>query len=611
MGASRVIRPQLARWFEILVARDDAALALEALAATNATELEARPSVGLPAALADLRPLVQRYAEFSLRYHAYWPPVERRRAAYPEAAATTLTRCLERVAAWEVDALPVIERLQRAATERAELLVWKRALAAMANVRIDLAQVAASGTVVHARLFVFAPESEPSFPPGLLVRRFEVGDTAHAFAVGTESDLQAVAQQLDALKGRTYSMPGWLRSDPAANAAYLDAGVVALEREEAELAARVRSLGAAHDLGSALGDAERLRWVSENVHALESGPLFCWITGWTSELGGARLAHVLERSGARAILHYPPAPPGTVAPLVLANPGWARPFEIFSKALGMPARNEADPTTLLAVVVPLMFGYMFGDVGQGLVIAAAGFALRRRWPLAQLFIAGGLGAAVFGLLFGSVFSLQGVIRPLWVEPLDDPLVVLLVPLYGGALLLTVGLLLNAIEAYWRGELRGWFCSELWLAIVYVALLVGVVKPGAFALAAAGAAAFCLGRAASARDPTAGFAAIAELIERTLQILINTLSFARVGAFALAHAGLSSAIVSLMSASPGVVAKATVLVAGNVLVLVLEGMVVSIQTTRLVLFEFFTRFLVAPGRTFRPLPAPPFAVKELR
>ena len=295
--------------------------------------------------------------------------------------------------------------------------------------------------------------------------------------------------------------------------------------------------------------------------------------------------------------------------MILANPGWARPFEVFSRALGMPARNEADPTTLLAVVVPVMFGYMFGDVGQGLVIAAVGFALRQRWPLARLFIAGGIGATFFGLLFGSVFSLEGVIAPLWLEPLDDPLLVLLVPLYGGAALLSVGLLLNAVEAYWRGELRGWFCSEIWLAVVYVALLVGVLKPAAFSVAAAGAVAFCVGRAASARSLTAGFAAIAEMIERTLQILINTLSFSRVGAFALAHAGLSSAIVALMDASQSVVVKATLLIVGNLVVLVLEGMVVSIQTTRLVLFEFFARFLVAPGRTFRPLPAPPFVVKE--
>ena len=81
----------------------------------------------------------------------------------------------------------------------------------------------------------------------------------------------------------------------------------------------------------------------------------------------------------------------------------------------MPSRNEADPSVLLAIAVPLMFGYMFGDVGQGLVIAAVGFALRKRLPIARLFVAGGLAAAVFGLLFGSVFSLHACCTPLWID----------------------------------------------------------------------------------------------------------------------------------------------------------------------------------------------------
>ncbi len=77
----------------------------------------------------------------------------------------------------------------------------------------------------------------------------------------------------------------------------------------------------------------------------------------------------------------------------------------------MPSRNEADPAVLLAIAVPLMFGYMFGDVGQGLVIAAAAFAVRKRFPIARLFIAGGLAAIVFGFLFGSVFSIHMRFRP--------------------------------------------------------------------------------------------------------------------------------------------------------------------------------------------------------
>jgi V/A-type H+-transporting ATPase subunit I len=121
--------------------------------------------------------------------------------------------------------------------------------------------------------------------------------------------------------------------------------------------------------------------------------------------------------------------------------------------------------------------------------------------------------------------------------------------------------------------------------------------------------FCAGHAWRARRASAALAALAELVERLLQILINTLSFARVGAFALAHAGLSSAIVALVAASDNIVVKAVVLVAGNVIVLALETMVVSIQTTRLVLFEFFTRFLTAEGRIFRPLPAPPSITQE--
>jgi V/A-type H+/Na+-transporting ATPase subunit I len=146
-------------------------------------------------------------------------------------------------------------------------------------------------------------------------------------------------------------------------------------------------------------------------------------------------------------------------------------------------------------------------------------------------------------------------------------------------------------------------------VVYAGLLCGLLSPAGFVIAAIGATWFCLGHAWQARRFAAGMSALAELVERTLQILINTLSFARVGAFALAHAGLSSAIVSLMNASSSPLVQILVLVLGNAIVIVLEGLVVSIQTTRLVLFEFFTRFLAAEGRVFRPLPAPPSSPQE--
>jgi V/A-type H+-transporting ATPase subunit I len=246
---------------------------------------------------------------------------------------------------------------------------------------------------------------------------------------------------------------------------------------------------------------------------------------------------------------------------------------------------------------------MFGDIGQGLVIAILGFALRERYPIARLFIAGGVSAAVFGALFGSVFSLH-LVDALWVNPLDRPLDVLLVPIVGGALLLGFGLLLAGLEAYWRRQLGEWLATDAALVVVYGGIVAGFLRPAAFAVAMVAAVAFCIARALHAKRVAAAATAVAQLVERTLQLLINTLSFARVGAFALAHAGLSSAIVALMDAAPTAVGKGAVLVAGNLLVILLETLVVSVQTTRLVLFEFFTRFLGATGRVFRPLPVPP-------
>jgi V/A-type H+-transporting ATPase subunit I len=162
---------------------------------------------------------------------------------------------------------------------------------------------------------------------------------------------------------------------------------------------------------------------------------------------------------------------------------------------------------------------------------------------------------------------------------------------------------------WRGEFADWMARDAGFIAVYLGLLCAFLWPAGMVVAAVGAATFCLGHAWHAGRVSALGSALAELIERTLQILINTLSFARVGAFALAHAGLSSAIVALMHASGHAKVAGLVLVLGNVLVIVLEGLVVSIQTTRLVLFEFFTRFLTAEGRVFRPLPAPPSASHE--
>ena len=612
-----MLRPRPARWFEILAARDDATLVLEALARTGAVELEARSSIGLPAAFAEVLPLLAQYADLAARYRAYWPPAETcRPSAFPETPVAALQRSLSIVKAWAAESEPVIQALQRDESERRELHLWQPLLETLGRRALDLSLLAGAGPWLAVRLFLLPPgsESDPMSHVGAasletLSCTLDVGGATHLLVAGPPETLQSLTQAVTEIKGSAHGVPGWLGADAARNQAHASARLGELDGEITALGATLASLSAAHGLPCALGDANRLQWVLQNVRALEAGEWLCWITGWSSEPHVEAIAQVLQDSGACALPHYGTPPVDARAPLLLSNPRWARPFEIFSRAFGMPSSSEADPSALLAIAVPLMFGYMFGDVGQGLVLAAAGWWFRKRSEVARLLMVGGLSAAAFGFLFGSAFCVHGLVPALWLHPLDAPLTLLLAPLVGGVILLTVGLALNALEAGWQGEMRRWLLTDAALIVVYLGLLAAFLTPLGLLAAAVGALWFCVGHAIVERRVGAALGAVGEAIEKTLQILINTLSFARVGAFALAHAGLSSAVVTLADAADSVVAKALILVLGNALVIVLEAMVVAIQTTRLVLFEFFARFMQGQGRAFRPLPAPPFVYQE--
>ena len=182
---------------------------------------------------------------------------------------------------------------------------------------------------------------------------------------------------------------------------------------------------------------------------------------------------------------------------------------------------------------------------------------------------------------------------------------LFVPLAGGAALLLLGLFLDALQAFWQHQGRHWLETGAGLALCYVSLLGAFLEPLLLWAALAGALWFAFGHALtvdSHRLAAVGQAA-GEFVEILLQLGVNTISFVRVGAFALAHAGLCIAVTGVASAPSSPAASATVELLGNLVVIGLEGLVVGIQTTRLVLFEFFVRFLRVQGRPFRPLSPP--------
>ncbi|GMV58606.1 MAG: hypothetical protein AMXMBFR72_17120 [Betaproteobacteria bacterium] len=554
--------------------------------------------------------LLKDYNALAQRYRPYWPPAATRLAAERRAPTDAIAAALAALRAWAAAAEDSIGALQRCEARLAELALAEAALRELADSRIDFAALAQAKNGVIASLFALPAGVDIEVPDDVLMRAADVQAERLLLAVGPPESIEAMARAVAEANGRRARFPDWLQPTAEANLARVAERRAQEAATAAALRARIDALSAQHEVPRALGDIARATWCFEHGGAIAlgdpaRGQIFARITGWTVDR--ARVVAALEGCGARALASFPRPPRGARPPLVLRNPWWARPFEVFTKLVGMPAATGTDPSVLLAFVVPLMFGYMFGDVGQGLVLIAVGYALRNRLPVLRLLIPGGIAATAFGFVFGSVFSLEHVIEPLWLVPLEEPLPVLLVPIAGGAVLLALGLLLGLFEAVRQDQLAHWLRADLPVLAVYVGVLAGVLHPAGWALAAAGAVWSIAAAAVHGRRIKSAFAGLGELVERTLQILINTLSFARVGAFALAHAGLASAVVALAAAAGNVVVQAIVLVLGNALILAIEGLVVSIQTTRLVLFEFFTRFFRAEGREFRPLAPPPVTI----
>ncbi len=601
------LRPVPARWFELLTAREDLTLAVETLARTGAVELETHSETATPLVLPDLRGRLEEYNRLAQRYQRYWPQDELRPSDLPGRPIDTLNHALSRLYAWRDAADTPVRRSEALRGELYELEMLREMLLALGETRLDLALLPGTDQrVLATRLFVLPPRSRIAQLPAAVLNS-TVHGKVHDFllVVGPQAEVDLLEQELTLLKGRPMHIPPWLEAGTAASLQALDRRTDAIAAELGELEARLAGLRQEHQLAEALGDIARLEWFLTHVEALPVSETFAWVTGWTSDLDGAALQQSLTRAKARALLRFPEPPRDKTPPMVFHNPWWAQPFELFARLLGTPAQNEADPSRLLVLIVPLLFGYMFGDVGQGFVLFLAGLLLSRRFPALRLLVPGGLSSMLFGVLFGSVFSREDIIPALWLHPLDQPLLVLGIPLLGGILLLLLGLVLNGIEAWWRGELRWWLELDGALLLTYLSLLALLLTPYAALSALIGLLWYLGGRLHQARgDLRALGSALGRLLEYSMQLIVNTLSFTRVGAFALAHAGLSVAVVGLAEAGGHPLLYAIILLLGNVVIIILEGLVVSIQVTRLVLFEFFIRFLRGEGRRFRPLPAPP-------
>ncbi len=366
------------------------------------------------------------------------------------------------------------------------------------------------------------------------------------------------------------------------------------------------------------------------------------IVGWVRSASLQGLSQAIKEVARETVIEVLPAQRGGVkqdVPVSLSNPRALLPFQELVTTYAWPRYDELDPTVLLALTFPLLFGAMFGDVGHGLELALLGLLLSSRKVKALASLAGlgrliticGASAAVFGFLYGSVFGVETLLPALWMRPMENIMQILYISVGAGIVLLSAGFLINISNAavshdwgrllvdhngiaglalYWAllGLAAGAFLGHLPVpsfAFIALAVIAGVVLTFSEVLK----------RLIEGRRPLIegsrgayGIQVFFEMFETLIAYLSNSLSYVRVGAFAVAHAGLSSMFFILAElVSPGHGLGYWIMVVfGNLFIVGFEGLIVGIQTMRLEYYEFFSKFFTGGGTRYKPLTLQPTA-----
>lgn len=347
-----------------------------------------------------------------------------------------------------------------------------------------------------------------------------------------------------------------------------------------------------------------------------------YIVGWMPEKQAKALIEKLEADPVvtyvledeREVLTGPP-------PTKLKNLSFFKPFELYVKMYGLPAYNEIDPTAFLALTYAFLFGMMFGDVGQGAVLAIGG-ALLYKFKRIDLAAVGGLAgvfSVLFGFLYGSFFGNEELLPSIWLKPTHSVINILIAAVAIGILLIFAAMALNIINAIKARDFARAFFSPSGAAgfLFYGSIILAIALPllglpgiGGGLLAVLVILSLLVmalkeplsnlikgeGKVFPEKPGMFILESFFELFEILLSYVTNTVSFVRVGAFALSHAGMML-VVSILMKMSGAVGGAAIFVIGNIVVVLLEGLIVGIQVLRLEYYEMFSRFFSGTGHAF--------------
>ena len=451
------------------------------------------------------------------------------------------------------------------------------------------------------------------------------------------------------------ALPDEFDGTPAQVVKQLSAAIDASKKKIAELNGELAKLANTHkkDLYELLRDVHANRVMADAITRFGQLRHTYIVVGWTPASDVDSLRQRLRDVSKEILIEAVPAQRAgehSSAPVALNNPSYFKPFEFLVNTFARPRYNELDPTFLIGITFPLLYGIMFADLGQGLILALVGFWFRDKILLflpGKTVIACGISGAIFGLLFGSVFGFEDKIPHQLVlfHPIHSILGVLFLAMGLGAILLNLAMLLNLFGAL-RNRNWGQFLFDsngLFGWLLYVSFLVFFLQvlSGVFVGKELFDGVFfprivfptivtCLAKlftvlglllavifshplkhwmeghpfAIEGGGMVFAIQSGAEVFEKFISMFSNTLSYVRVGAFAIVHAGFMVAVFVVARLVGGGEESGfgywAIVVVGNLGVLLLEAFIVGIQTLRLHFYEFFTKFFNGGGAAFEPL-----------
>ncbi len=494
------------------------------------------------------------------------------------------------------------------------------------SLNIDLTMLQKESRVMNLRVGVVPRSNIQRFEEaiglaGHVAIRFFTGlEQVHLIVAGPTGLAGDVERVFQSAGWRATEVPAEFHGRPGEVRASLAEKLARLEEQMAQEDAQRLSAPEKNNLRERLFDAANLLAraapYAELSTLMRARGSLATVSGWIPSNQIPNLQHRLDLAlpGRYALHARDPRPDERMlVPTLISHHRWLRPFASLVMNYGVPRYGEIDPTLLFAVTFVLMFGMMFGDIGQGAVIALAGTLLRRRLgQYGVLAVAAGLSSACFGLLYGSVFGYEEVLPALWMSPLSDPLRMLTVALGWGIVFIVLTTALTIRNRLAEGRTREALLESHGVAglLLYLGLLLGAYRYGTqgqpdtiaallviVALAALLAYTWQHNRAAPVWERM--LISLMEAFEAVMNYVSNTLSFLRLAAFSLNHVALTIAIFTVggMMHATG---YWTSVVLGNIFILVLEGGIVAIQTLRLEYYEGFSRFYSGDGRAFRPL-----------